>query len=195
MPVEAELKARVRVPGAVERGLGERAVARVEVYRDTYYDRVGGELGRGDEELRIRTVEGVGGRRTVLTWKGAAVDEASGSKPEYETEVADAEAAHAILRGLGYVVWIAFEKRCRNYEFTAYGREMLATLVEVPELEGTFLEVETLVEEAELGAALEDVRAVMGELGIGAGELTTETYTGAVAERRGRGASGGGGGA
>ncbi|WP_416970235.1 class IV adenylate cyclase [Streptomyces sp. 4F14] len=184
MPVEAELKARVRVPEAVARVLGERAEARGEVYRDTYYDRGNGELGERDEELRIRTVEGADGTRTVLTWKGAALDEASGSKPEYETAVADADAAHAILRGLGYTVRIAFEKHCRNYELTAYGRQLLATLVEVPELDGTFLEVETLVEEGELGSALDDVRSVLGELGIASEDLTTETYTGAVAARR-----------
>lgn len=185
MPVEAELKARVRMPEAVARVLGERAEARVEVYRDTYYDRPDRELGQRDEELRIRTVEGPDGTRTVLTWKGAALDEASGSKPEHETAVEDADAAHAILRGLGYTVRIAFEKHCRNYELTAYGRKLLATLVEVPELDGTFLEVETLVEEGELGAALDDVRTVLGELGIVSEDLTTETYTGAVAARRG----------
>ncbi|MGJ5897551.1 class IV adenylate cyclase [Streptomyces sp. V2] len=190
MPVEAELKAQVRRPGEVRRLLDGRAEAREEVYRDTYYDRVGGELGAADEELRVRTVEGTGGSRTVLTWKGAAVDDVSGSKPEYETVVEDAEAVHAILRGLGYVVLIAFEKRCRNYELAMCGREMLATLAEVPELEGTFLEVETLVEEGELEAALRDVRAVIGELGIEVGELTTETYTGAVAARREGGSSG-----
>jgi len=160
MPVEAELKARVREPGDVRRLLDERAEARVEVYRDTYYDRPSGELGAADEELRVRIIKG---RRTVLTWKGAAIDPVSGSKPEYETAVDDADAAHAILRGFGYVVLIAFEKRCRNYELTPYGREMLATLMEVPELEGTFLKVE-------------------------AGKLTTETYTGAVTESRTSGA-------
>ncbi|HEY8980551.1 MAG TPA: class IV adenylate cyclase [Streptomyces sp.] len=188
MPVEAELKARVREPGEVRRLLDERAEARVEVYRDTYYDRAGGELEAADQELRIRTIEANKGSRTVLTWKGAAIDPVSGSKPEYETAVDDPDAAHAILRGLGYVVLIAFEKRCRNYELTVYGREMLATLVEVPELEGTFLEVETLVEEGELEGALQDVRAVLRELGIADEELTTETYTGAVAERRTSGA-------
>ncbi|GKQ35072.1 hypothetical protein ALMP_16190 [Streptomyces sp. A012304] len=97
----------------------------------------------------------------------------------------NSEAAHAILRGLGYVPVIAFEKRCRNYDFEARGRRLLATLVRVPELDGTFLEVETLVDEADVPAALDDIRAVLAELGIGAEDLTRETYTGAVAARRG----------
>ncbi len=48
-----------------------------------------------------------------------------------------------MLGGLGYVETLAFEKRCRNYAFAAYGRPMLATLVRVPEIDGTYVEVET----------------------------------------------------
>ena len=136
--IEAELKARVHAPEAVMRRLEERAAARVEVYRDTYFDRPDGALEKAGQELRVRTVHGADGTRTVLTWKGAAVDAESGSKPEHETRVEDAEQAHAILRGLGHVEVIAFEKRCRNYEFEARGRRMLATLVRVPEIDGTF---------------------------------------------------------
>lgn len=182
--IEAELKARVHSPEAVMRQLDERATARSEVYQDSYYDRRDGALEKADQELRVRTVHSADGRRTVLTFKDAAVDEASGSKPEHETRVEDSEAAHAILRDLGYVPVIAFEKRCRNYDFTARGRQMLATLVRVPEIDGTFLEVETLVGEGEVSAALDDIRAVLGELGIGPEDLTRETYTGAVAAQR-----------
>ncbi|MGW3200693.1 class IV adenylate cyclase [Streptomyces sp. NPDC001118] len=182
--IEAELKARVHAPEQVMRLLDERATARVEVYRDTYYDRPDGSLEKADQELRVRTVHGATDTRTVLTFKDAAVDDASGSKPEHETPVTDAEAAHAILRGLGHVPVIAFEKRCRNYDFEARGRRMLASLVRVPEIDGTFLEVETLVDEDEVGAALDDIRAVLADLGIGAEDLTRETYTGAVAAQR-----------
>ncbi|WP_031486587.1 class IV adenylate cyclase [Streptomyces bicolor] len=182
--IEAELKARVHAPEQVMRQLDERATARVEVYRDTYYDRPDGSLEKAGEELRVCTVHGVDGTRTVLTYKGAAVDEESGSKPEHETRVEDADQARAILRGLGHVELIAFEKRCRNYDFTARGRHMLATLVRVPEIDGTFLEVETLVDEDKVQAALDDIRSVLAELGIGAEDLTRETYTGAVAAQR-----------
>lgn len=182
--IEAELKARVKSPDAVVRRLDELGAARVEVYRDTYYDRPDGSLGAADQELRVRTVSGAGSTRTVLTFKDSAVDEDLGSKPEYETHVEDAEAAHAILRSLGHVEVIAFEKHCRNYEFEAHDRQMLATLVRVPELDGTFLEVETLTGEDEVSSALGDIRAVLAELGIGLEDLTRETYTGAVAARR-----------
>lgn len=182
--IEAELKARVHSPEAVRQLLDQRAEARVEVYRDTYYDRPDGSLEKAGQELRVRTVLGASGARTVLTFKEAAVDEDSGSKPEYETAVADAEAARAILLSLGHVEVIAFEKQCRNYDFEARGRRMLATLVRVPELDGTFLEVETLVEESEVSAALGDIGSVISELGVGLEDLTRETYTDAVAAQR-----------
>lgn len=185
--IEAELKARVRAPEAVARALDARGEGRSETYQDTYYDLPDGSLRARDEELRLRFLadHGSGDRRTLLTFKAAAVDEASGSKPEYETGVGDPQVAHAILEHLGYVPAIVFEKRCRSHAFEAYGRRMLATLVQVPELDGTFLEIETLVqEEAEVAAALDDIRAVLDELGVAPEDLTRELYTEAVAAAR-----------
>jgi len=122
MAVEAELKAVVRDPGSVLAALEQAAgPGRAEVYRDTYYDDPAGTLTDADRELRIRTVHGPGPTRTVLTYKGARVDEESGSKPEHETRLDDPAAAHEILRGLGYAPRIAFEKHCRNYALTADG--------------------------------------------------------------------------
>lgn len=63
---------------------------------------------------------------------------------------------------------------------------MLATLVRVPELDGTFLELETLAPADELQSALGDIRAVLAELGIDGDDMTTELYTDAVAARRNR---------
>ncbi|MGW1195118.1 class IV adenylate cyclase [Streptomyces sp. NPDC002536] len=184
--IEAELKVRVQNPENALDRLGQRAVGRVEVYQDTYYDTGDGTLAAEDRELRLRTVEGPDGIRSILTYKEARVDDASGSKPEHETRVDAPEAVDAMLRGLGYVVSIAFEKHCRNYEFEAYGRHMLATLVRVPELDGTFLEVETMAKEDGLSPALDDVRAVLADLGFAGHDVTTELYSDAVAAKRGR---------
>jgi adenylate cyclase class 2 len=184
--IEAELKARVRDPERALELLEERATGRAEVYQDAYYDTADQALSGSDRELRVRTIHGADDTRSVLTYKGARVDNASGSKPEHETCVEDPSAVHAMLRGLGYVPLIQFEKRCRNYDFTAHGRKMLATLVRVPEIDGDFIELETLVEPDQLPDALADVRAVLGELGIDVGDLTTDTYTDAVAASRRR---------
>jgi len=183
--IEAELKARVHNPEYVVGQLDRKAEGRAEVYRDTYYDDPSGNLDARDQELRVRTIHGSNSTRSVLTYKSARIDSESGSKPEHETRVDNPEAVHAMLGGLGYVPAIVFQKRCRNYEFSSHGRSLLATLVQVPEIEGTFLEIETMVqEESELSAALADVRSVMSELGIHEGDFTTELYTDAVAERR-----------
>lgn len=183
--IEAELKARVRDPEYVMGRLEQWADAIAELYQDTYYDVPSGDLEAQDRELRVRTIQGDDSTRSVLTYKGARIDEASGSKPEHETRVGDPEAVDAILRGLGFVPVTAFQKRCQNYNFSFHGRRVLATLVEVPEIEGTFLEVETLVrDEGELLAALNDVRMIMVELGIHESDFTAELYTDAVAAYR-----------
>ncbi|MFD9207721.1 class IV adenylate cyclase [Streptomyces sioyaensis] len=184
--IEAELKARVRNPEYVMGQLERMTNGRAEVYQDTYYDDRSGSLDAQDQELRVRTIHGPTSTRSVLTYKGCRIDSESGSKPEHETRVDNPEAVHALLQALGYVQAIAFQKRCRNYEFSSRGRNLLATLVQVPEIDGTFLEVETMVrEQHELSSALDDVRSAMVELGIHVDDFTTELYTDAVAARRG----------
>jgi adenylate cyclase class 2 len=183
--IEAEVKARLRDPDHVRAEPARRASEEVAVYSDTYFDSPDGSFTSADRELRVREVRTDAGVRNVLTYKGAAVDAESGSKPESETQVTDADAAREILAGLGYVVEIAFGKQCSNYRFSHAGREMLATVVRLPEIDGTFIEIETLVDENDdVSAALEDVRTVLAELGVEREDETTETYTGAVRAAR-----------
>ncbi|MFC5749627.1 class IV adenylate cyclase [Actinomadura rugatobispora] len=164
--------------------LRKRADEEPRVYRDTYYDRADGSFtGRG-RELRVRVVEQGGTCQTILTYKEPAVDEASGSKPEHETKVADAAVIDTVLRALGAIEYVRLTKDCANYRFNAHGRDMLATMVTVPELDGTFVELETLAIEADLSEALGAVRAVLAELGITDADLTTEQYTDAVLNAR-----------
>lgn len=182
--IEAELKARVTDPQGLSAALGRLARGEPSTYRDVYYDYPGRILTASGRELRVRVVETAATGRTVLTYKEAAADEASQSKPEHETAAASAEVLDVILSALGLVHLVAFEKRCVNYRFTARGRDMLATVVTVPEISGTFVELETMAAEDDLGAALADVRSVLGELGIGESDLTTEAYTDAVMRAR-----------
>lgn len=182
--IEAELKARVRDPDQVRERLGELAAGESSIYRDTYYDWPARQLSAGRQELRLRLVEAAGRRQSLLTYKDPAVDSASDSKPEYETEVAIPSVIDVALRGLGLIPLVAFEKYCTNYRFTARGRDILATVVQVPELDGTFLEIETMTDEDGTKAALADVRAVMYQLGIREDDLTTEQYTDAVLKAR-----------
>lgn len=182
MPIEAELKARVHDSSALLAALDARAKSESAVYHDHYFDSLDGSFATAGHELRIRTVETHDRTRHVLTYKAPAVDQASGSKPEHETRVADPDAAIAIVHGLGYHTQIAFTKHCRNYSLHDQDRDLLATVVTVPEIDGTFIELETIVQtEDDLPAALAAVRAVLADLGIHDADITGELYTDAVA--------------
>jgi adenylate cyclase, class 2 len=184
--IEAELKARVGDPQALHQQLHRLAPGEQSVYRDTYYDRPGRDLTPSGRELRLRTVETDGRQRSLLTYKEPAVDSASGSKPEYETEVADPGAVDVLLRGVGFEHLVSFQKHCTNYRFHAEGRDLVATVVTVPELDGTFLELETMADATDTAAALADIRTVLMRLGIADDDLTTEQYTDTVLAQRGQ---------
>jgi len=184
--IEAELKAGVRDPDSLHEQLRRLAVPEQSVYQDTYYDWPSGELSRTGRELRLRTVRTGSQKCSLVTYKEAAVDLASGSKPEHETEVTDPGAIDTMLGGLGLEHYVIFEKRCTNYRFTAHGRAILATIVIVPELDGTFIELETMTDPAYTAAALADIRAVLSDLGITDDDLTTDQYTDAVLRQRHR---------
>jgi adenylate cyclase class 2 len=167
--------------------LNRRAVPETSVYADTYYDRLDQSMVAAGYELRLRTITTDATTRVVLTYKQPAID-SSGSKPEHETTVGDPAILHTIFTGVGLVDIIAFRKHCDNYRFTTHGRDLLATVVQIPELDGqTFLELETMVEPDDVRDALTVLRTVLGELGVAAEELTTETYTNRVAARRSMG--------
>ncbi|MFE6645245.1 class IV adenylate cyclase [Nocardioides sp. NPDC057772] len=186
--IEVELKAKVSDVDHVRAELERLAPGIDETYHDTYYDLPDETLTARDQELRVRTVTNDSGSRSLLTFKTAPVETASGSRPEHETEMTDPTVADTVLKALGAMELISFRKLCRNHRFEAESRDVLATLVEVPEIEGTYLEVETLAPADDVEAGLGTIRAVLAKLGIGDGDLTTETYTGAVAAARQRNA-------
>ncbi len=187
--IEAELKARLKDPGAVRAALDQRADPEKAVYRDTYYDTSGGGLEAAGRELRLRSIETSDTVRHLLTFKEPVVDEASGSKPEYETTVATPSAIAHMLQALGCRPAVELTKDCENYQLKAEGREFLATVVTVTEIDGTFIEVETMAAEDQVDDALAAVRRVLRQLGVTDDELTTEMYTDAVrAARRPTGA-------
>jgi len=187
--VEAELKAIAGNPERLHAVLSQRAVGEHSIYSDRYFDYPDRGWTRQGTELRVRTIIGELGPThtcTLLTFKEPAVDQASGSKPEHETAVGDPDVLITVLTALGVEQIIAFEKRCVNYRFTTQGRDLLATVVTIPELAGqTFIELETIADPGDVDAALGVVRSVLRELGIEDSDLTTQAYTDAVATRRG----------
>jgi adenylate cyclase, class 2 len=185
--IEAELKALVRDPERIHAVLSRRAVGERSIYSDRYFDYPNRGWTRRGYELRMRTVRGeLGPTRALLTFKEPAVDHASGSIPEHETAIGDADVLVTVLTALGVEQIIAFEKHCVNYRFTAQDRDLIATVVTVPELAGqTFIELESVADPSDVDAALDVVRSVLRELGIEDSDLTTQAYTDAVANQRG----------
>lgn len=185
--IEAELKADVHDTDHVVSVLRQWADEDTCIYRDTYYETAGRDLDRDGKELRLRTISRADTWH-LFTYKEAAVDEASQSKPEYETKIADRDAVDHALRGIGLVVDIAFEKHCRNYRFHRDGRDFLATIVVVPEVnpDATFIELETLVPRPDdVPPALDAIKAVFVELGIDpAADLNGTYYQTMVREHR-----------
>jgi adenylate cyclase class 2 len=183
--IEAELKARLTDPAAVRAALDQRADGEKATYRDVYYDTAAGELDRDGREIRLRTVKTGHSVRHLLTFKEPVVDEASGSKPEHESTVATPAAIAQMLDSLGLKPSVELTKECENYRFDGPGgREFLATVVRVPEVDGTFLEVETMAAEDQVDEALAAVRDVLHHLGVRDDELTSELYTEAVRNAR-----------
>lgn len=187
MPIEVELKARVPEPDRVRTALAERSSGETSTYRDAYYDWPDRRLtDNGRQELRVRIIETGTRTRCQLTFKGAMLDEAS--TPEYETDVADASAIDQILSALGLEHVIAYTKECENFRFDAAGHPIVATMVTVPELDGTFIEIETLVpDDQPLDDGHHAIRGVLTDLGMGEDDLEPTFYIDMVTARRAEG--------
>ncbi|HSV68081.1 MAG TPA: class IV adenylate cyclase [Mycobacteriales bacterium] len=182
--IEAELKARVGDRDQILALLGARVTPEPATYADTYYDTPDSSLAAADRELRVRLAVRQGLTRCHLTYKEAAVP-GTGAKPEHETRVDDPSILSTVFRVLGLVVLTQLTKHCHNYRFDAHGYRMLATVVSVPELAESFVEVETLVPAAgDVPAALAAIRLLLAELGLGEADLDTRAYTDMVRRAR-----------
>jgi adenylate cyclase, class 2 len=182
--IEAELKALVRDPAGLLAALAERAPAERASYADTYYDTPDRTLTSSDRELRVRVIDRGGSRTCLLTYKEAAVPGTT-SKPEHETGVDDPAVFATLFAGLGLGVLVELTKHCTNYRFHHAGHPMLATVVTVPELAGTFVEVETQVPDAaEVPAALDTIADLLADLGITEADLDSRDYTDMVQQAR-----------
>src|SRR5438552_5853918 len=157
MAIEIEKKYRLtkkRRP-AIERRLRELGVSPrpVEFEENTLYR--GGRIELGNCALRLRRV----GARAILTFKQRLPTKSSiKHQREHETEVADAEAAHAILTALGFRPALVYEKRRTRFDL---GRAEIV-IDELPF--GLFMEIEATEKEiarVEALLGIEDLPAVM----------------------------------
>src|SRR5258708_1895728 len=157
MPIEIEKKYRLtkkRRP-AIDKRLRELGGSPrpVEFEENTLYR--GGRIDLGNCALRLRRV----GARAILTFKLRLPSKSSiKHQQEDETEVANAEAAHAILTALGFRPGLVYEKRRTRWRLAR------AEIV-IDELPfGLFMEIEASEKEiarVEALLGIEDLPAVM----------------------------------
>ncbi len=120
---ELEVKARVDDPAALERALAD---ARAEpVFRGEMIDRrfdQGGALETKDEVLRLRIYRPADGSLAygVLGWKGPVSRRGEyRHREEWETRVADPDAALGLLDRLGFTVVLRIDRTIAEYRLGA----------------------------------------------------------------------------
>src|SRR5712692_4230134 len=157
MPLEIEKKYRLakRRRAAIEKRLRELGASSrpVEFEENTLYR--GGRIDLGSCALRLRRV----GARAILTFKQRLPTKSSiKHQHEEETEVANADATHAILTSLGFRPALVYEKRRTRWQL---GRAEIV-IDELPF--GLFMEIEAAEKEiarVEALLCIEDLPAVM----------------------------------
>ncbi|HEA28789.1 MAG TPA: class IV adenylate cyclase [Leeuwenhoekiella sp.] len=185
---EVELTAIVKNKAEVLKKLAEYAKkpAHKVIYDDLYFDK-NNELDERDCELRLRkkTFPASGKMTHWLTLKEAPFDQKTRSKPEFETEITDFESTQAIFKGLGYTLDIRYNKNCQFFYVTYREIQIEISLVELPELTETFIEIETQTEQLnQTDALFKILYTFLEEIGISPNDLTTIQYQDAVRESR-----------
>ena len=174
----------VKVPAdhdAVRRRLDEAGAERVERVRqtDTYYDAPHRDFAETDEALRVRRESrpddgGTGsGAETRVTYKGPLVDDASKTREEFETGVADGETIRAILSNLGFDPAATVEKGRERYALDGY-----TVTLDAVEALGEFVEVEREASESEVEATREGAFDVLRSLGLDPDDGVRASYLG-----------------
>src|SRR5437763_11817488 len=172
MPIEIEKKYRLtkRQRQSIERRLREMGAASrpLEFEENTLYR--GGRLDIGNCILRLRSVNQ---QRFFLTFKQRLpTKSAIKHQQEEETEVASADAMHAILTELGYRPGLVYEKRRARWNVGA-------AKVVIDELPfGLFMEIEASVKE------IKRVERLIGAKDLPAVNETYPTLTANLGKKR-----------
>ena len=175
MPEEIEAKVRIDDPEAFRRRMNSlSAPAAGPVFEiNRLFDDDAGRLRRSGAALRVREefpAAGGPAARTLLTYKGPRTESRLKRRPEFETEVASAEAITAILEALGLRETFRYEKRRTAWR----AGDCEVTLDEVPLL-GWFAEIE--------GPSEAIILRQLNDLGLGGRPLIAESYVHLLADR------------
>lgn len=176
--LEVEYKAAVRDLEAVRSLLTARGATPLglETQQDAYYAHPVRDFATTDEALRIRTTTRDGKAHRILTYKG--VRHPGPTRSREEVEVSFDGALDRVLEALSFRLAGRVEKRRELFRMP---EGLMVTLDQVEGL-GTFVEVETLAEPAQLDAARQQVLDLCSALGLGPEE--TRSYLEMVLERQ-----------
>jgi len=167
--VEADIE---RVRQRLE-ALGSNHVDSVEQV-DTYYDAPHRDFAATDEAFRVREETHDGDTETKITYKGPLVEDASKTREEFETRVADSQTMRSIVESLGFDPAATVRKQRERYALDGF----TVTLDTVDGV-GEFVEVETDVQtETDVEAAREAAFDLLRELDLDPDEQTQTSYLG-----------------
>ena len=182
---EVELKAKIENLDELLSILTEISVnPKNKKYEDTYFNNETDMVAQ-ERELRVRLIETNGSNKVLLTYKDPPFDDASKSKPEIEVNVSDQKKIVEILLNLGFKIDIQFQKICTIYNFNWNQYDIELTVARVPELNASFVEIETMVSNKNNTAeAFEVLHSLLSHLKIPLSDITNEYYTDAVRNSR-----------
>jgi len=168
MPIEIEKKYRLTLKDrrAIEkhlRALGSKP-KQLEHEENTIYR--GGNLGFGLRALRLRRVNG----QAILTFKERIPTKSPiKHQKENETRVKDADATDAILRGIGFVPGLVYEKRRTRWDIgkakVVIDELPYGLFMEIEASEKEIKRVEKLIAAEELPAVTATYPAMTAKLG------------------------------
>jgi len=188
--IEVELKAEIEHVEEMAAMLSQKWVRCSPIEKTTYKDRYFDKnevLFKSEQELRIREIMSNDAFETkiLLTYKNLPIDQESKSKEETQLYISDLKEGIKLLKNLGYKQRLCFEKECVNIQYW-YGEYLLyITLAYLPKLQRSFIEIETLTDNAEEVAKLKKMLAGrLRALGVTQNQITNEYYTEAIREQR-----------
>lgn len=142
---------------------------------DTYFDNVNGDIRRGDRALRVRETVNTITNETYcqINFKDKKYDNKSMTRPEFETEISDADAILHILGSLGYH---PVEPRVIKLRREFKKANMNACIDTVENL-GDYLELEIITEAPDQkDQELAKIEHILLELGYDMSDTTTTSY-------------------
>ncbi|WP_339908018.1 class IV adenylate cyclase [Symmachiella dynata] len=171
MSYEVELKFPVADPqGPLSKLLELGAVKQRTIQqRDTYFAHPQRSFAESNEALRIRQV----GDENRITYKGPIIDQETKMRREielpFQTGAVAGQSLRELLEILGFTPVHSVVKTRETYALTWQDRDCEICVDHIEAL-GTFMEVETLAEEAALGDAKETILKLAAQLGLSAPE-------------------------